>query len=141
MLKRSSGRVKWFNKKGFGFITAMGGSPFDGEDVFVHHSSIHTEGDIYKYLVEGEYVTFTWTETTDNDHKYHATDVRGINNWQLMCETRAASRLSSNGDGGTHSRQRRGQRLPPREHRGEAFGGRERNDEQKTTRQRVRQTR
>ena len=141
MLKRSSGRVKWFNKKGFGFITAMGGCPFDGEDVFVHHSSIHTEGDIYKYLVEGEYVTFTWTETTDNDHKYHATEVRGINNWQLMCETRAASRLSSNGDGDTHSRRHRGQRLPSREQRGEACGDRERSGEQKTTRQRVRQTR
>ena len=141
MLERFSGRVKWFNKKGFGFITAMGGSPFDGEDVFVHHSSIHTEGDIYKYLVEGEYVTFTRAETTGSDHEYHATDVRGINNWQLMCETRVASRLSSNGDGDTHSRRHRGQILPSREHRGEASGGRERNDQQKTMRQRVRQTR
>jgi cold shock CspA family protein len=95
MLKRCAGRVKWFNKKGFGFITAVGGSPRDGEDVFVHHSALRVEGDIYKYLVQGEYVTFTWTETTSSDHEWHATDVRGINNWQLMCESQSAGRASS----------------------------------------------
>ena len=96
MLNRCAGRVKWFNKKGFGFITAIGGSPRDGEDVFVHHSALSVEGGIYKYLVQGEYVTFTWTETTSSDHEWHATDVRGINNWSLMCESQAAGRASSN---------------------------------------------
>lgn len=95
MLNRCAGRVKWFNKKGFGFITAIGGSPRDGEDVFVHHSALCVEGDIYKYLVLGEYVTFSWTETTSGDHEWHATDVRGINDWQLMCESQAAGRVSS----------------------------------------------
>jgi CspA family cold shock protein len=49
----STGTVKWFNgKKGFGFI-----SPDDGgEDLFVHHSEIKTEG--YANLEEGQKVQF-----------------------------------------------------------------------------------
>ncbi len=51
------GTVKWFNSsKGYGFIT-----PEDGEDVFVHFSSIEsTEG--YKSLDEGQAVEFEVTE-------------------------------------------------------------------------------
>jgi CspA family cold shock protein len=46
------GTVKWFNdSKGFGFITEDG-----GQDVFVHHSEIRTEG--YRTLEEGEKVEF-----------------------------------------------------------------------------------
>lgn len=46
------GTVKWFNdRKGYGFIT-----PEDGEDLFVHHSSIQGEG--FKTLTEGEVVEF-----------------------------------------------------------------------------------
>lgn len=46
------GTVKWFNdSKGFGFITAE-----DGNDVFVHHSSIQAQG--FKSLAEGERVSF-----------------------------------------------------------------------------------
>ena len=49
----STGTVKWFNgNKGFGFIT-----PDDaGEDLFVHHSEIKTEG--YATLDEGQKVEF-----------------------------------------------------------------------------------
>jgi len=49
----STGTVKWFNgNKGFGFIT-----PDDaGEDLFVHHSEIKTEG--YASLDEGQKVEF-----------------------------------------------------------------------------------
>ena len=46
------GTVKWFdNQKGYGFIT-----PESGNDVFVHHSSIQTDG--YKTLDEGQSVEF-----------------------------------------------------------------------------------
>ena len=47
------GTVKWFsNKKGYGFITPAEGSPTD-EDVFVHQSSITSEG--YRTLVGVHY--------------------------------------------------------------------------------------
>ena len=48
----ASGTVKWFNsEKGFGFIARE-----QGEDVFVHFSSI--EGNGYKSLDEGQKVEF-----------------------------------------------------------------------------------
>jgi len=48
----TKGVVKWFNdKKGYGFIVRD-----EGEDVFVHFSSIQGEG--YKTLNEGQEVTF-----------------------------------------------------------------------------------
>jgi CspA family cold shock protein len=47
------GTVKWFNaSKGFGFISPEGG----GEDLFVHHSEIKTQG--YASLDEGQKVQF-----------------------------------------------------------------------------------
>lgn len=46
------GTVKWFNaQKGYGFITTE-----DGKDLFVHYSSIETEG--FKSLQEGDRVRF-----------------------------------------------------------------------------------
>ena len=46
------GTVKWFNdSKGFGFIQRD-----SGEDIFVHNSSIVSEG--YRTLIEGSRVEF-----------------------------------------------------------------------------------
>jgi len=51
------GKVKWFNnEKGFGFIEYD-----NGEDIFVHYSSIMTDG--FKTLVEGQYVDFELVRT------------------------------------------------------------------------------
>jgi cold shock protein len=48
----SQGTVKWFNEsKGFGFIARE-----DGEDIFVHHTSIAGSG--FKTLSEGQAVSF-----------------------------------------------------------------------------------
>ena len=49
---RETGVVKWFNdKKGFGFISRS-----SGDDVFVHHTAILSEG--FRTLAEGDQVEF-----------------------------------------------------------------------------------
>ena len=53
MAKTETGTVKWFNStKGYGFIERE-----DGDDVFVHYSSI--KGGDYRTLDEGQKVSFT----------------------------------------------------------------------------------
>ncbi len=55
-MERLKGKVKWFNNaKGYGFIGHDGGN-----DVFVHFSSILSEG--YKSLQEGDDVEFEITQ-------------------------------------------------------------------------------
>ena len=82
------GKIKWFNiQHGYGFITPL--TPIDGvQDVFVHHTSIITARDQYKYLVEGEYVQFILDQSTSDAHPYHATSITGIQGGPLLCETR-----------------------------------------------------
>ncbi len=53
MGEREAGTVKWFNAgKGYGFIVRD-----EGEDVFVHYSSIQGTG--FRSLEEGQRVEFT----------------------------------------------------------------------------------
>ena len=64
-----TGTVKWFSpEKGYGFI-----SQADGQDVFVHYSSIEGEG--YRNLSEGENVEF---ELEDGPKGPHAMSVRRV---------------------------------------------------------------
>ncbi len=63
----AQGIVKWFNdRKGYGFI-----SQEDGNDVFVHFSSIDAPG--YKTLSEGDNVDF---EIEESDRGPEAKNVR-----------------------------------------------------------------
>jgi CspA family cold shock protein len=62
----ANGSVKWFNdKKGFGFI-----SQDNGDDVFVHQTSIQGEG--FRTLAEGDKVEF---EVMKDQKGYKATNV------------------------------------------------------------------
>jgi cold shock CspA family protein len=110
-IPRTIGRVKWFNNKsGFGFITACNGEHLNS-DIFVHYSSIRAQSSQYKYLVQGEYVEFLIVPSENDNHKFHATDISGILEGVLMCEThrlnnivpvsRDVSQLDQNNDGYT----------------------------------------
>lgn len=91
---RFTGRVKWFNNKaGYGFVTVTDG-PKSGSDVFVHHTSINVVSEQYKYLVQGEYIEFSLSDTKTGDHEFQAGGVSGIKGGKLMCETRLDSRSS-----------------------------------------------
>ena len=104
----TNGSVKWFNKNaGYGFITATDGERKD-EDVFVHHSALNVSKEQFRYLVEGEHVSFTWAASgKDEDHaRWQADNVTGANGGKLMCETRndARAQQESSGDDSRSSR-------------------------------------
>lgn len=82
------GCVKWFNNKaGFGFVTLTESS--ESYDIFVHHSSIDVAKNQYKYLVQGEYVSFILEKVDNGKYSHQAKSVRGVNGGPLMCETRS----------------------------------------------------
>jgi len=91
------GRVKWFNNKaGYGFITVTDEGDHSGKDIFVHHSAISVENNQYKYLVQGEYVTFHVSSVEGSKHEHEALNVRGVNRGKLMCETRHELKMLKN---------------------------------------------
>jgi len=103
---RLTGRVKWFNNKtGFGFITIVGGNEQfkDASEIFAHHSAIKVSQEQYRYLVEGEYVEFSVSDTASGDHKFQAADVRGVKGGKLFCETRNEQRANGPAQARSHS--------------------------------------
>ncbi|MBA0575524.1 hypothetical protein Golob_025411, partial [Gossypium lobatum] len=100
---RSTGKVLWFDdQKGFGFIHPDDG----GEDLFVHQSSIKSEG--YRSLAEGESVEFTVSQ--GNGGKTQAVDVTAIGGSQISKKDRRtggggwrAGNDRRNGSGGCYN--------------------------------------
>ena len=118
MTDRLLGRVKWFNNRaGFGFVTVLDGEKKD-DDVFVHHTGVNVTTEQYKYLVQGEYVSFTMKESDNQDHPWQAGDVTGVLGGKLMCETRMENKRETNDDGEDGSRRR-----PRRNYNGPRSGG------------------
>lgn len=108
------GRVKWFNNRaGFGFVTVLSGDK-KNEDVFVHHTGINVDTEQYKYLVQGEYVSFVLKESDSSEHPYQAGSVRGILQGPLMCETRNANRSTRDDEGEGSSRPHSRRHVRPR---------------------------
>ena len=95
-----TGRVKWFNPKtGYGFITVVGADDQSllNKHVFAHYSSINTESSQYKYLVQGEYVTFSLTPSNSEKHEYNSVNISGILGGPLMCQTHQQNGTRSTG--------------------------------------------
>jgi len=108
----NQGIVKWFNNKaGFGFITGLDGEK-SGEDIFVHHSGVMVASEQYKYLVQGEYVSFELKASDNKDHPWQASKVKGILGGNLMCETRNENKREDDG-------RQRGEGKPRGERNGE----------------------
>ncbi|GMP64235.1 hypothetical protein CsSME_00025610 [Camellia sinensis var. sinensis] len=90
---RRTGVVKWFNdQKGFGFITPDDG----GEDLFVHQSSIRSEG--FRSLGDGETVEFVIESGGDGRTK--AADVTGPDEGPVQGSTRGGGGYGGGGYGG-----------------------------------------
>jgi cold shock CspA family protein len=109
---RSIGYVKWFNKKqGFGFIHVLNGQHKD-QDIFVHFSSIRVSPgnsaavlqNGYKYLIQGEYVEFVVESALKENHKFHAVDITGVLENNILCHTRQENLVQRFGTGLASSR-------------------------------------
>ena len=114
---RLYGKVKWFdNRKGFGFITPLGGlgagaAADSSTEVFVHHSGLKSlnaaesssqeKGGVFRTLYPGEYVEFS-LHFDEKANRNYAVNVTGIEGGSLMCEnqgTRLTVRRSRPYDG------------------------------------------
>jgi len=106
--KKLVGCVKWFNNKsGYGFITILSDNDLKGKDIFSHHSSISVTDDLYKYLIQGEYVEFDVEKMENKNHESQAVNIRGILGNDLMCETRNKNKDSKTKDGFTTIKKKR----------------------------------
>ncbi|MBA0848894.1 hypothetical protein Goshw_008448, partial [Gossypium schwendimanii] len=95
---RVTGKVKWFSdQRGFGFITPDSG----GEELFVHQSSIRSDG--FRSLADGEEVEFVIDSSEGGRTK--AVDVTGPNGNPIRGTMRSGR---GGGGGGSGGRGRRG---------------------------------
>ena len=84
---KSLGRVKWFNHhKGYGFVTCLS-EKYKDKDLFVHHTSLNVKDDVYKYLLEGEYVEFN-VKKSYGKYEFETYDMTGLMGGMLMCENK-----------------------------------------------------
>ena len=137
---RYLGRVKWFNNKtGYGFATIIGDTAGDrvGDDIFTHHTSVKVDSEQYKYLVQGEYVSFNLKESEGASHPFQAHDLTGICGGKLMCETRNEQRLQREAhDDSRDDRDSRDSRDNGRDRRGDNRDGSSRRPRRQQTRPR-----
>ena len=76
--KRAMYQVSWFSKKkGYGFVKSE-----SGEDIFVHHSDIQSEG--YRYLLEGEVLYGSLCDVGERKKLERVCSVMGVG--RLRCE-------------------------------------------------------
>lgn len=93
----ATGTVKWFDRqKGFGFIV----DDTDSRDVFVHHTSISSQGE--RFLNEGERVKFE--VSTDGDRRSAAHVLGEDGNPLERSEMDSNSNNNTRGSGRYHSR-------------------------------------
>jgi cold shock CspA family protein len=119
--ERLTGQVKWFNTKaGYGFITGCNGA-YNGQDIFVHFSSIKVTNSQYRYLVQGEYVEFDVVKPEGDKHENHAINVSGLYMGPIMCEAKRAASLA--GEGSSRPRPTRRLRVNRRDFGGERESG------------------
>ena len=85
---RYTGCVKWFdNALNYGFITVISPGEHHGKDIFVHQSGVQTRNrETYRSLNCGECVQFNITNTNNEKHPEHATEVTGFGENRLQCE-------------------------------------------------------
>lgn len=77
------GNVKWFSDRlGYGFVTIQNGA-HKGNDVFLHHSSIHPLNSVYKSLSKGEYVAL---DIVDGTNGKQCANVTGVLGGPLKCD-------------------------------------------------------
>ena len=80
--KNIIGKVKWYNiDLRYGFITII--SDNINKDIFVHRNNLKALVK-YKCLFKGEYVLL---DIIDNNNKLQCSNVRGINDGELLCES------------------------------------------------------